>query len=87
MTFSGPLSGEDLATLQRERVLAELQAREGVAGEDISLISDQSFGEAAPPGIHLVFDVRLFLDLLNQHVLSPESLTGVLGAFGPPIPR
>jgi phosphoserine phosphatase len=87
MTFSGRLAGEELAALDRVRVLAELQAREGVAREDISVVSDQSFGEEAPPGIHLIFDVRLFLDLLNQHVLSPESLTGVLGAFGPPIPR
>lgn len=87
MTFSGRLTGDELAALGRECVLAELQAREGVARDDISLISDQSFGETTPPGIHLVFDLRLFLDLLNQHVLSPESLTGVLGAFGPPIPR
>ena len=44
-------------------------------------------GELAPPGIHLVFDTRLFLDFLNQHVLSRESLVGVLGAFGPPVAR
>jgi len=87
MTFSGRLGGEELAELDRERVLAALSAREGVAREDISIVSDESFGEAAPPGIHLNFDLRLFLDLLNQHVLSRDSLTGVLGAFGPPIPR
>jgi phosphoserine phosphatase len=87
MTFGGEPSGEDLNALGRERIVEALKAREGVAREDITLVSDQGFGDAAPPGIHLVFDTRLFLDFLNQHVLSRESLVGVLGAFGPPVAR
>jgi phosphoserine phosphatase len=87
MTFAGEPSGERLSALGRERIFQELKAREGVAREDVTLVSDLGFGESAPPGIHLVFDTRLFLDFLNQHVLSRESLVGVLGAFGPPVPR
>lgn len=87
MTFAGEPSGEELAAPGREGVIAELCAREGAAREDITVVSDQGFGDSAPPGIHLVFDTRLFLDFLNQHVLSRESLVGVLGAFGPPVPR
>jgi phosphoserine phosphatase len=87
MTFAGELSGEELGTLSRARILAELSARSGVARDDITLVSDQGFGESAPPGIHILFDVRLFLDFLNQHILSAESLVGALGAFGPPVAR
>jgi len=87
MTFAGEPSGEELAVPDRERIIAALSARAGVAREDITLVSDQGFGASAPPGIHLVFDTRLFLDFLNQHVLSRESLVGVLGAFGPPVVR
>lgn len=87
MTFTrGPLGG-DLDIPGRERIIEGLRAREGVAREDISLISDLGFGESAPPGIHLTFDTRLFLDFLNQHILSRESLVGALGAFGPPVAR
>lgn len=87
MTFAGEPSGEAPAAPDRERIIAALSARAGVAREDITLVSDQGFGDSAPPGIHLVFDTRLFLDFLNQHVLSRESLVGVLGAFGPPVVR
>jgi phosphoserine phosphatase len=87
MSFVGEPAGDERFALGRERILAELSAREGVAREDITLVSDQGLGDAAPPGIHLMFDTRLFLDYLNQHVLSRESLVGVLGAFGPPIAR
>jgi phosphoserine phosphatase len=87
MTFAGGASGEEPAAPDHERIVASLGARAGVAREDITLVSDQGFGDSAPPGIHLVFDTRLFLDFLNQHVLSRESLVGVLGAFGPPVAR
>lgn len=87
ITFAGELSGEELAALARGRLLTDLCSRSGIAKEDITLVTDEGFGEAAPPGIHLLFEARLFLDFLNQHVLSRESLLGVLGAFGPPVPR
>lgn len=87
MTFAAAPAGEAPELPSRARVLDALSAREGVAREDISLISDLGFAESAPPGIHLRFDTRLFLGFLNQHVLSRESLVGVLGAFGPPVAR
>jgi phosphoserine phosphatase len=87
MTFATEPSGEALVPLSRERIIGGLRTQEGVAREDISVISDLGFGDSAPPGIHLSFDTRLFLDFLNQHVLSPESLIGALGAFGPPVAR
>jgi phosphoserine phosphatase len=87
MTFAGEPLGEAPAAPDHERIVASLSAGAGVAREDITLVSDQGFGDSAPPGIHLVFDTRLFLDFLNQHVLSRESLVGVLGAFGPPVSR
>ena len=87
MVFAGAPLGDELHALGRERIIAALMAREGLVREDITLVSDLGLGETAPPGIHLVFDTRLFLDYLNQHVLSRETLVGVLGAFGPPVSR
>ncbi len=87
MVFAGAPLGDELHALGRERIIAALMAREGLVREDITLVSDLGLGEAAPPGIHLVFDIRLFLGYLNQHVLSRETLVGVLGAFGPPVSR
>jgi phosphoserine phosphatase len=87
MSFAGESPGEDLIAPGREPIVEALMVREGVARDDITLVSDRGLGEAAPPGIHLIFDTRLFLDYLNQHVLSREALVGVLGAFGPPVAR
>ena len=87
MTLIGETLGEPLEGLSRDRIIADLVEREGVSEEDITVITDHACGESAPPGIHVVFDTRLFLDFLNQHVLSRESLIGVLGAFGAPVAR
>jgi hypothetical protein len=58
--------------------------QEGVSREDITVITDLAAGETAPPGIHPLFDMKLFLDFFNQHILSRETLLGVLGSFGVP---
>jgi phosphoserine phosphatase len=84
MTFAGLPAPEDWQALERDRVIALLSAREGVAREDVTVISDRAAGDAAPPGIHVRFDMKLLLDFFNEHVLSRESLIGVLGAFGTP---
>ncbi|MEA3276271.1 MAG: ACT domain-containing protein [Pseudomonadota bacterium] len=86
MTLIGEISAEQDA-LDPARIINDLVEREGVTREDITIVTDNAFGESAPPGIHIVFDVRMFLDFLNQHILSPESLTGALGAFGAPVRR
>jgi len=86
MTLIGEYSSEQTA-LDRSRIIADLMAREGVDRDDITVVTDYALGESTPPGIHIIFDVRLILDFLNQHILSRESLTGALGAFGPPVAR
>lgn len=87
MTLIGESLDEPLEKPGRARIIADLVEREGVSVEDITVITDHACGESAPPGIHVVFDTRLFLDFLNQHILSRESLTGVLGTFGAPVAR
>jgi phosphoserine phosphatase len=87
MTLIRESPGEELGAPTRAQVVADLIEREGVSEDDITVVTDAALGESAPPGIHLLFDVRLFLDFLNQHILSTESLTGALGAFGAPVPR
>ena len=37
-------------------------------------------------GYGLIFDMKVLLDYYNQHILSKESLIGLLGCFGVPAP-
>jgi ACT domain-containing protein len=85
MTFVGELPGEEGEAPKLERVIEQLVETQGVSRRDITVISDRVPGESAPPGIHIRFDMKLFLDFFNQHVLSRESLIGVLGSFGAPV--
>ncbi|MEW6282141.1 MAG: ACT domain-containing protein [Candidatus Eremiobacterota bacterium] len=62
-------------------VVAFLAAAEGVDPEDVSVLADRP-GDPSPPGIRLTLDMRLVLDYLNQHVLSRETLGGILGSLG-----
>lgn len=87
MTFLGEFSGEERDALDRERVVVRLMEQEGVPREDITVITDLGSGETTPPGIHILFDMKLFLDFFNQHVLSRRTLLGVLGSFGAPVER
>ena len=87
MRFVGEYSGEEPESLERAHIIARLMEQEGVSREDITVITDRAPGETTPPGIHLLFDMKLFLDFFNQHILSRESLLGVLGGFGAPNAR
>jgi phosphoserine phosphatase len=87
MTFIGEFSGDERDALDRERIVARLMEQEGVAREDITVITDLAPGETTPPGIHILFDMKLFLDFFNQHILSRGTLLGVLGGFGAPLER
>lgn len=87
MAFAAPGSGDRPALPGRDLVVSGLYERETVEPEDVTIVTDEGFGDGPPPGVNLVFDTRLFLDFLNQHVLSRESLIGALGAFGPPVAR
>lgn len=82
---AGGVVAEDLQVPDRAAIIAQLRQREAVADEDITVISDLALDTPATPGISLKFNMKIFLDYLNQHVLSRESMLGLLGGFG--IPR
>jgi phosphoserine phosphatase len=87
MAFVGEFSGEEQDALDRERIIAQLMEQEGVPRDDITVITDLTSGEPTPPGIRILFDMKLFLDYFNQHILSRGTLLGVLGGFGAPLER
>ena len=82
--ITGDLPPGLLKPLDRARIISEIAAREQVDQEDITVISDQDIEYPATPGIRLVFNMKALLDLVNQHVLSRESLKGLLRSFGMP---
>ncbi|HPI92000.1 MAG TPA: hypothetical protein PK350_02635 [Deltaproteobacteria bacterium] len=71
--------------LDRPGIIAGIVKQERVDEDDISIISDRDIEYATTPGIRLVFNMKVMLDLMNQHALSRDSLTGLLRGFG--IPR
>jgi len=83
-TIVGDLPAGLMQGLDRLKILFDVMEREGVDKEDIALISDRDMDIAQTPGIQLKFDMKVMLDMLNQHVLSKESLTGLLRSFGLP---
>ncbi len=85
LVMTGDLDDGALDRLEPEAVIARLMAQEAVARQDITLISDEDFPAAPPPGLRLRFDMKVLLEYYNQHILSRETLIGILGSFG--IPR
>ncbi|HOS98173.1 MAG TPA: hypothetical protein PLU54_11020, partial [Deltaproteobacteria bacterium] len=81
----GDLPAGIMQGVDRTRIIADVMALERVAQEDITLISDVDAEYPMTPGIRTIFDLKVMLELLNQHALSRESLTGLLRGFG--IPR
>jgi phosphoserine phosphatase len=84
MTATGELEDGALQSLDREGVIAHLAEREGVSPEDITIVTDQESRGGTPPGLRLEFDKKVLLDYYNKHILSRESLIGLLGSFGIP---
>lgn len=84
-TIAGGLTAEEIRIPDRQGIIAQLKARESVAEEDITIIADRDMDTMGTPGFSLTFNMKIILDYLNQHVLSRETLIGLLGAFG--IPR
>lgn len=80
---SQTLTGASSAPETMEQVLAKLTGLEKVDKGDVLILSDDP-GDATPPGLRLILDMRLVLEFFNQHVLGPETLAGVLAAFGQP---
>ena len=64
---------------------SNIKAAERIEEEDITVISDQDREYPSTPGIRLSFNMKVMLDLVNQHALSTDSLAGMLRSFG--IPR
>jgi phosphoserine phosphatase len=80
----GDLPPGSLKPLDRSKIIAGVIAQEKVELEDITFISDQDFENSETLGIRLIFDMKALLDLVNQHVLSRDSLKGLLRSFGVP---
>ena len=70
--------------LERPKIIANIMSAEGIEEEDITIITDTDIDFSTTPGIRLAFSMKVFLDLLNQHALNRESLTGLLRSFGLP---
>ncbi len=83
-TIEGDLPPGVLQDIDRWGILVAVMEREGVSQEDITSISDQGEDYPQTPGIGLAFDMKVLLDLMNQHILSRETLTGLLRSFGIP---
>jgi len=82
--ITGDLTPSLLKPLDRARIISEIVTREQIDQEDITVISDQDIEYPGTPGIRVVFSMKALLDLVNQHVLSRESLKGLLRSFGMP---
>lgn len=80
----GDLPAGLMKPLDRPGIIAKILKQERVDQEDITVISDRDIDCATTPGIRLVFNMKVMLDLMNQHALSRDSLTGLLRSFGIP---
>lgn len=86
IALTGELEHESLENLSRDKVVSRLCRLEGVSTDDITIISDDGAINGPPPGLRLRFDMNVLLGYYNQHILSKESLIGLLGCFGVPAP-
>jgi predicted amino acid-binding ACT domain protein len=71
-----------MESLNKNKIIDEIMHRESVGKDDITIIEDKDYPSA--PGFGIDFDMKLILDYYNQHVLSGDKLTGILGSFGIP---
>jgi len=85
IALTGELDHASLEDLSRDKVISRLTALEGVSRDDITIVSDDDVVEGAPPGLRMRFDMKVLLEYYNQHILSKESLIGLLGCFGVPV--
>ena len=63
-----------------DTILSRLAAEENVDRDDITIITDD--GCTATPGIRLELDIGVWLDCLNQRIISRGNLAGLIGCFG-----
>ncbi len=81
----GDLPAGLMHPIEKAKIISSVMAQEKVDEDDITVISDQDIDYPTTPGINLLFNLKVMLDLVNQHALSRESLKGLLRSFG--IPR
>jgi phosphoserine phosphatase len=81
----GDLPAGLMQPVDKAKIIAGIMKAEWIDEEDITIISDKDIDYPTTPGIRLIFNMKLMLDLVNQHALSKDSLTGLLRGFG--IPR
>ncbi len=81
----GDLPAGLMQPVDKAKIIAGIMKAERIDEEDITIISDRDIDYPTTPGIRLIFNMKLMLDLVNQHALSKDSLTGLLRGFG--IPR
>jgi len=70
--------------LDRSKIIKNIMEIESIGQEDITIISDVDMDFSQTPGIRLMFNMKVILDFMNQHVLSKDALTGILRSFGIP---
>jgi len=80
----GDLSVGLMHPVERPKIITNIIRAECIEEEDITIISDTDIDYPTTPGIRLAFNMKVLLDLVNQHALSRESLTGLLRSFGFP---
>jgi len=84
-TLSGKLSPEVSNPLNTKKILSCLEEMESIGDEDVTILPIQEHVNGCTSGIRLNFDMKIFLDYYNHHILNKEALIGLLGSFG--IPR
>ncbi|MGD0820166.1 MAG: ACT domain-containing protein [Desulfomonilia bacterium] len=82
----GDLPAGLMQPVERAKIIAGIMKAERIDEEDITIISDKDIDYPSTPGIRLIFNMKVMLDLVNQHALSKDSLTGLLRGFGIPRP-
>jgi phosphoserine phosphatase len=80
----GDLPAGLMQPVEKAKIIAGIMKAERIDEEDITIISDRDIDYPTTPGIRLIFNMKLMLDLVNQHALSKDSLTGLLRGFGMP---
>ena len=80
----GDLPAGLMQPVEKAKIIADIMKAERIDEEDITIISDKDIDYPSTPGIRLIFNMKLMLDLVNQHALSKDSLTGLLRGFGIP---
>ncbi len=81
-TFTNEVHKEFFNPSYKEKIIKMVMEKEGVQSGDVTIITDE---HQQSPGLGIQFNMKEILHYYNQHILSKESLKGILGSFGIPI--